>query len=193
VSKARGVIGVSHHNGWAVFVTAAADGTLIDRRRVQLLDPELPVMPFHHDGQGLPPEEAIALVERVNASADRHAKRVLAEVADEVPNPILGIALRACPPLPPTIVERIRDYRAQTVADSVMYRQSLAEAAGERRWSVSWYDARKVVGAARDVLRVADIDDYFLQIRKSVGPPWQKDHRVAMAAAIVAASAGARA
>jgi hypothetical protein len=183
---------VSHHNGWAVFVTATDDGTLIDRRRVELLDADLPVMPYHHDAQGLAPDKAIALVERVNASADRHARRVVAEVASDVPVPIAGIALRACPPLPPAIVERIRDYRAQTVADSVMYRQSLAAAAGERGWTVHWYDAKRVVEAVRDVLHVADIDGYFARIRNSIGPPWQKDHRVAMAAAIVAANAVGR-
>ena len=84
-------------------------------------------------------------------------------------------------------MERIRDYAAQTVADSVMYRQSLAAAAEARDWSVHWYDARKVTDAAGKALGVADADAYFRDIRKSIGPPWQKDHRVAMAAAIVAA------
>jgi hypothetical protein len=48
------------------------------------------------------------------------------------------------------------------------------------------------VEAVRDVLHVADIDGYFARIRNSIGPPWQKDHRVAMAAAIVAANAVGR-
>lgn len=109
------------------------------------------------------------------------------EVANDVSIPIAGIALRACPSLPPTIMERIRDYGAQTVADSVMYRQSLAGAAVERGWSVHWYDAKKVVEAAGKALGVASVDGYFRQIRQSIGPPWQKDHRVAMASAIVAA------
>jgi hypothetical protein len=32
-----GVIGISDHGGWAVLVTAGADGTLLDRRRVELV------------------------------------------------------------------------------------------------------------------------------------------------------------
>jgi len=52
-----------------------------------------------------------------------------------------------------------------------------------------WYDAKKVFDAASEALRIADIDAHFLQIRKAIGPPWNKDHRLAMAAAIVAASA----
>src|SRR5262249_28476788 len=31
------IIGVSDHGGWAVLVTVARDGTLLDRRRIELL------------------------------------------------------------------------------------------------------------------------------------------------------------
>jgi hypothetical protein len=40
--------------------------------------------------------------------------------------PIATIAIRACPQLPPTIEQPIADNRAQTIADSVMYRQAIA-------------------------------------------------------------------
>ena len=36
MSKNGGIIGVSDHGGWAVLVTVALDGTLLDRRRVEL-------------------------------------------------------------------------------------------------------------------------------------------------------------
>jgi hypothetical protein len=106
-----------------------------------------------------------------------------------VPGRILGVALRQCPGLPPTIAERIKDYRAQNVADWVMYRKALAAAAEARGWAVHWYDAKKVFDAASEALRIEDLDAHFLQLRRSIGPPWGKDHRVAMAAAIVAARA----
>jgi hypothetical protein len=102
---------------------------------------------------------------------------------------ILGVALRKCPQLPPTIAERIKDYRAQNVADWVMYRKALASAAEARGWPVHWYDARSVLGAASQALRVENLDAHFLQVRGAVGPPWGKDHKLAMAAAIATASA----
>ena len=102
---------------------------------------------------------------------------------------ILGVALRNCPPLPPTIAERIKDYRARNVADWVMYRKALAAAAAARGWSVHWYDAKKVVGAASQALHVENFDAHFLELRRAVGPPWNNDHKLAMAAAIVAAQA----
>jgi hypothetical protein len=137
----------------------------------------------------------VALVERVRVSAERHAKLALDAVAMTLPGRIFGVALRECPGwLPPTIAERIQDYRAQNVADWVMYRKALAAAAEARGWAVHWFDAKKVFDAASEALRRVnkldgDLDAHFLQLRKSIGSPWGKDHRVAMAAAIVAARA----
>lgn len=186
MSKNGGIIGVSDHGGWAVLVTVAGDGTLLDRRRVELVDDDLPAIPHHHEGQMLPMKEAVALVERVRLSAERHAAFALDAVNAAV-RPILGVALRSCPQLPPTIAERIKDYRARNVADWVMYRKALASAAEARGWPVYWYDAKNVFAAAAKALNVENLDAHFLNVRRAVGPPWNKDHRLAMAAAIVAA------
>src|SRR3974390_434799 len=134
MSKNGSVMGVSVHVGWAVLVTVGREGTLLDRRRVELVDEGLPKIPHHSEGQVLPLDEAIELVERVRASAERHAKFVLDAVAMALPGRIAGIALRGCPELPPTIAERITNYRARNVADWVMYRKALAAAAGARGW-----------------------------------------------------------
>ena len=187
MARNDGIIGVSDHGGWAVLVTVASDGTLLDRRRVELVDEDLPKIPHHSEGQALPLHEAVALVERVRVSAERHAKLGLDAVAKTAPGRILGVALRQCPELPPTIAERIKDYRAQNVADWVMYRKALAAAAEARGWAVHWYDAKKVFEAASEALRIEDLDAHFLKLRRSIGSPWGQDHKVAMAAAIVAA------
>src|SRR5579864_2209174 len=173
MSKNGGIIGVSDHGGWAVLVTVARDGTLLDGRRVELVGEGLPKIPHHSEGQGLPLDEAVELVERVRVSAERHAVLALDAVAIAVPH-ILGVALRKCPPLPPTIPERIKDYRASNVADWVMYRKALAAAAEARGWRVYWYDAKNVLAAGSPTLRA------------DVGPPWNKDHQLAMAAAVYA-------
>lgn len=186
--KTDGIIGVSDHGGWAVLVTVASDGTLLDRRRVELVGEGLPKLPHHSEGQRLPLEQAVELVERVRVSAEKHAGLALDSVRIAVPH-ILGIALRKCPPLPATIAERITDYHAQNNADWVMYRKALAAAAEARSWPVHWYDAKSVLGAARQALRVESLDANFLQLRKAHGPPWNYDHKLAMAAAIVTASA----
>lgn len=183
--KMDNVIGVSDHGGWAVLVAADRHGTLAARRRIELVD-DLPGLPHHHEGQMLLVAAAVELVERVRASAEKHATAGLEAIATAVPA-IGGIALRACPVLPPTIAERIKDYRARNLADWVMYRRALASAAQARGWPVHWYDAKTVVASAGDVLQT-DFSEHFRSMRKSVGPPWNRDHELAMAAAIVAAA-----
>jgi hypothetical protein len=195
VSKNSVIVGVADHNGWAVLVTVAGNGQLVDRRRVELVEEGLPVMPYHHDAQGLPLEEALDLVERVRVSAGKHARLALDTLAREVTSRvrgIAGIAIRRCPQIPPTVAGRLANYRAQNVADTVMYRNALAGAGEERGWAVHWYDRKRVIDEACRMLGVADLEPHLLRVRKSVGPPWTQDHKVAMAAAIAASPRASR-
>jgi hypothetical protein len=166
-----GIIGISDHGGWAVLVTADGTGTLLDRRRVELVDDGLPKIPHHSEGQKLPLDQAVELVERVRASAESHAALALDAVAAALPGRTLGIAVRQCPALPPTVAERITNYRASNVADWVMYRMALGKAAEARAWPVHWYDPRRVHDLASEILGVENLDDYFVQLKRSVGPP----------------------
>ena len=182
-------VGVSDHAGWAVLVTVGGTGAVLDSRRIQLVDDDLPSLPHHHQGQRLPLEEALVLIERVRCSAGQHARRSL-EAVESVHSKVSGIVLRQCPTLPATVAGRIQSYWAQTRADTVMYRQALAEAAEARGWIVHWYDATKVLNEACQVLGVADLESEFAEARKLFGPPWNKDHRLAMAAAIASSPTG---
>lgn len=192
-------VGVVEHGSSAVLVTVAPGGELLDRRRIDLTDRGLPTHPHHHEGSwavgrylstpGARPlslAEAVALVERVRASAARGAHEGLEALATAVPMPIACIAIRACPELPPTIEARIIDHRAQTVADSVMYRGSLATAAEALGWSVQWYDRARVFHDAAAVLGRVDADAFLRAMGRSVGPPWQARHKLAAAAALAA-------
>ncbi len=187
-SSTRVVVGVADHAGWAVLVTAARDGALLDRRRVELVEEGLPALPYHHPAQHLPIDEGVALVERVRISAEACAAAVLEALAGDLTADLAGIAMRVCPELPLTPAERITSYYAQTRADSVMYRQALATAAEARSWSVTWYDPKRVVAQAGAALDMDDPEAFLQQLRNTIGPPWQKDHRIAMAASIAAAS-----
>ena len=70
-------------------------------------------------------------------------------------------------------------------ADSVMYCQVLAELGRHRGWSVLTYNARDV---ERDAARILGdrADEVLLGPRTTLGPPWAKDHRTALAATVVA-------
>ncbi|WP_438000630.1 hypothetical protein WMF26_13215 [Sorangium sp. So ce185] len=192
-------VGVAEHGSSAVLVTLAPGGELLDRRRVDLTDPGLPTHPHHHEGswavgryldspwaRPISLADAVGLVERVRASAVRGARAGLEALAAAVPAPIASIAIRVCPALPPTTEERIADNRAQTVADSVMYREALAAAAEARGWSVHWYDSERVFREAAATLGLEDVDAFLRAMGRSVGPPWQAKHKLAAAAALAA-------
>ncbi|MGH9223021.1 MAG: hypothetical protein ACRD2W_04385 [Acidimicrobiales bacterium] len=68
-----------------------------------------------------------------------------------------------------------------------MYRKVLAELADARGWDVHFYDAKTVEGQAADILgeRAYEV---LHGPRARLGPPWAKDHRLALAATIVAGS-----
>ena len=185
MKKAGAAVGVADHCGWAVLMTVARDGTFLDRRRVELLDPALPKLAHHHEAQAIPLPDALVLIDRVTRSAAAHARAALEALASSVPA-IRAIGLRACPPLPATIPERLSNYRAQNVADSVMYRQALAEAARSLGWSVHWYETRRVAAAAAEALAVPSITPLLTKTGSTLGPPWTQDHRTAMSAAIAA-------
>ncbi|HET7132517.1 MAG TPA: hypothetical protein VFJ95_09730, partial [Gammaproteobacteria bacterium] len=85
-----------------------------------------------------------------------------------------------------TVEERIADNRAQTVADTVMYRQALAAAAEARGWAVHWYDRDRVFGEAAAALGVKDVDALLKELGRAAGPPWQAKHKLAAAAALAA-------
>ncbi|HVJ19531.1 MAG TPA: hypothetical protein VM686_29125 [Polyangiaceae bacterium] len=184
-----------------MLVTIAPGGELLDRRHVDLTERGLPTHPHHHEGswavgrylntpgaRAISLADAVALVERVRASAARGARESLEALAAAVHVPIATIALRVCPELPPTIEERIADHRAQTYADTVMYRQAIASAAEARGWSVYWYDRDRVFHDAAAALGREDIEAFLQELGRSVGPPWQAKHKLAAAAAFAAAT-----
>jgi hypothetical protein len=193
-------VGVVEHGNSVVLVTIAPDGQLVDRRRVELTERGLPTHPHHHEGswavgrylntagaRTLSLADAVALVECVRAAAARGAHESLEALATAVSMQIATIAIRACPTLPPTIEGRIADNRAQTVADSVMYREALATAAEARGWSVHWYDRDRVFRDAAAALGREDVDAFLCAMGRTLGPPWQARHKLAAAAALAAA------
>ncbi len=192
-AKPSAIVGVAEHGNSAELVTVSSDGGLLDRRRVDLTH-DLPAMPYHHEGawavgryrdskwsRDISLKDAIALIEKVHKAADKGAKEILKTLAKDVGTEISRIAIRACPPLPPTIEGRIRDNRAQTVADGVMYRQALAKAAEALGWAVVWYDKDAVFGEASKKLG-ADIKPHLTVMGKTAGAPWQARHKLAAAA-----------
>jgi hypothetical protein len=139
-------LGIADHLGWAVAVTVSAADEVVDRRRIELIEPG---------------------------------------IAAALPAPVRSISLRRWPLDFPadTAVQRRSPYEAR--ADAIMYRQELAKVAHARGWDVHVYDAKAVVGQAAGML-AGRTEEILWGPRTTLGPPWTKDHRLALAATIVA-------
>jgi hypothetical protein len=160
-------LGIADHLGWAVAVTASESGEVIDRRRIALVEPGVTPAPIHYEAHA-----TAALVAAVRASIARAASAAL----DDLPTGIVSMSLRQWPLDFPDDIEVQRRVPYESRADAIMYRQELSELAHARGWEVHLYDAKAVLDKAGD--RVPS--------RAAMRAPWTKDHRVALAATIVA-------
>jgi len=178
-------LGVADHLGWAVAVTAAADHAVVDRRRIELVEPGVSAAPIHYQRGRLDVVAAAALVATVRASVLRACSAALDDLAGALPAPVVSISLRFWPPdFPDDIaIQRRAPYEAR--ADAIMYRHLLAELAHARGWEVHCYDAKHVEAQAADLLGER-ADEVLRGPRATLGPPWTKDHRMALAATVVA-------
>lgn len=178
-------------------MTATDDHQVVDRRRIDLLEPGLPSAPVHHVGGAHPmhrpatplDDHALrALVEQVRASSTRAATAALDALCATLAHPIRTISLRAWPADFPDHISLLRKPPYESRADSVMYRQVLAELSQKRAWAVHQFEAATVEVEAVALLgdRTADV---LHAARTRLGPPWTKDHRIAFAATILAAHA----
>ena len=179
-------LAIADHFGWAVAVTASADHEVVDRRRIELINPTLSAAPIHYASRHLDAAATAALVAKTRASVARVASTALDELAAALPAPIFSMSLRAWPPdFPDDIaVQRRAPYEAR--ADAIMYRQELAELAHPRGWEVHLYEAKAVIDQALSRLGDRAAGDVLQRPRATLGAPWTKDHRIALAATIVA-------
>jgi hypothetical protein len=187
-------VGIAHHLGWAVVVVADVDHTVVDRRKIDLIEPGLPAAPVHHEGgphllhrTGVPLDhDALAeLVSAVRASVRRAINIALDELEARAPEPVVSLSVRAWPADFPVEVSVQRRVPYESRADSVMYCQVLAESARLRGWGVHRYDAKSVEAEAAGILGERAHDVLFGP-RATWGPPWATDHRVALAATVLA-------
>ena len=177
-------LGIADHFGWAVAVTADDGHQVVDRRRVDLVEPGVCTAPIHYESARLDVVSTAALVAEVRASVVRATAAAFEALSATVPGPIEAIVLRALPAdFPDDIaVQRQSPYEAR--ADAVMYRTVLAAVARERGWDVRAYDAKTVEARAAEQLGQR-ANEVLRGPRSTLGPPWAKDHRVALAATIV--------
>src|SRR6202035_4388186 len=91
-------VAIADHLGWAGAVTASADHQVVDRRRIELVEPGVSAAPIHYDSRRLDVAATAALVAKVRASVVRATSTALDELEAALPGRVLSISLRAWPP-----------------------------------------------------------------------------------------------
>ena len=122
-------LGIADHLGWAVAVTASGDHEVVDRRRIELIEPGMSAAPIHYESRRLDVAATAALVTQARASVVRAASAALDEIAAALPAPLLSISLRTWPPDFPGDIAIQRRAPDEARADAIMYRQELDGAA----------------------------------------------------------------
>ena len=197
MSSHPAAVGVADHNGWAVLVCVAAPDSaprVLDRRRVELLDVDLPSQPYHHETLQLETEPAQALVRCVRASATQQAAKVLATLQADIGTDfeIVSIALRegVFSELPASVREVHQSHALTYAADGLLYRIALRDAALARGVEAIYHPSKAELTWCATALNVKgdQITSVLDSFGRILGPPWRKDHRQAATAALGALS-----
>jgi hypothetical protein len=191
--KLTAILGVADHNGWAVCVTVAASrgvAVVVDRRRLELIEPGVPSQPYHHEAVGMPLPQAETLVARVRESVLRTTLARVSELRDELQPPytIAAMTMRN-PPLdhvPVTVAEAHTSYAVTCRADGMMYHDALSTAARRLNIALELHDRGEEMARAADHFGATfeELERFLDAAGDSLGPPWRKEHRLAAAAAL---------
>jgi hypothetical protein len=187
-------IGIEDHYAWANLVsvtTAGPNEILLDRRRIELLDPQLAASPYHHETLRMSLSAAEKLVQEVRASAKQRAISSLSSLIGELaPAKCRGIAIRIPPlsNLPATVAEVHANSWITNRADGMIYHQALTQAATQLNLRVFYFEKDNVLELAAQARgkTARDLESQLKALGKTLGPPWRKGQIVACAGAIFA-------
>lgn len=184
------VVGVADHSGWANLVTVGAGPgggpVLLDRRRCELVGPEVDRQPYHA-AVGLDDAAAEALVAAVADAALAGAREVLAALAADLApgHRVAAVAVRlggGGRPLPDTVAGVLASHSAMHAAEGELYREALADAAEALGIPTVHYRRGSAPAGAHAGTIAA--------MGREAGPPWRAEHKEAAAAALAELAAG---
>ncbi|MEY2472702.1 MAG: hypothetical protein QOK28_2031 [Actinomycetota bacterium] len=175
-------------HSWTAVVVAvrgpAESPHIVHREQVTLLDDESLREPYHA-AAALPRDEAPGLITSVEEAATTAAaetiRRFVASLGSVAAVGVVG-GNRKLPELPRILAK----HALLHAAERAMYEQAIIEGAKRAGRSATTIPATGALFAhASEVLGVK-LEPSLAALGKSIGPPWQKAHKEATAAALVA-------
>lgn len=184
-------IGWRIHSWWAVVVAVsgpAASPVVVRRERVTLLD-DASVQEPYHAAVGLALDEAMALIRSVEEAAASAAASTVSGFASSLGSVATVGVVGGNRRLPTELPRILASHALLHASERDLYEQAVIEGATRAGLPVTTVPATgRLLDHASQVLGVT-LETSLAALGKSMGPPWQKDHKEATAAALVALDA----
>ena len=174
----RTALGWRSHSGWAVMVVVrepASSPSVLARRRIELVGESLPRQPYHAIVESaLSMREACALIARVEKMSAAAAAAATEAALREFAVAAVGVVGRNRS-VPDDLERILASHALLHAAEGQMFELALVDSATQLDLPVSVLEPGRI--AVRHDLQL---------MGKVLGPPWQKDHQLAAAAALAA-------
>ena len=186
--------GMKAHSGWAALVvvgTGDTHFTVVDRRRIELVEDEWAKQPYHAAEQ-MEAGKARDLVVRGIKAAQRHAvmqMRAAVRREQERKNEVTACAVLVGNPMPDWSIEQILAVHFRMhKAEGVLFRDALVRAAKASGLRLVAIPEKLLLDQAVETLGspVSRLVKKVTTLGKLVGPPWGKDQKDAALAAMIA-------
>jgi hypothetical protein len=189
------VIGVKIHSGWGVLVALSGSVNSVEiaeRRRIVITDPKLPRanQPYHHAATlGLPEaKQHLAKCTAVSEGLCSAAIRQAVEALNKGDYQVVAAAVLLASGRPlPSLPQVLRSHPLIHTAEGEFFRRVIEQSFDHLKIPVTKIRERDLdrlaetaLGDTADQLRNA-----IAGLKRSLGPPWTKDHKLAAFAAAI--------
>jgi hypothetical protein len=190
----RVAFGMKAHSGWAALVVVGKrddDFTVVDRRRIKLVEDEWAKQPYH-TAEDMEAGAARDVVERGIEAAQQIAVREMRTAvkrARQAGHEVAACAVLVTDPMPDwTVDEILAVHFRMHKAEGVLFRDALARAAGACGLRFLGIPEKQLDEQAERALAtpVSSLRKTIASLGKSAGPPWGKDQKDASLAAMIA-------
>lgn len=186
-------LGLRPHTGWAVAVAAGDFGSsvVVERRRLELWDEAVP-RAVYHAARPLDLGDAIQLVHQAEEAADEAAMCALSEMVAELVaadhDVVAAGVVTSSMRLPSKLADVFASHAFVHAAEGHLFREALVHAVGSCGVHVLEVPARELTARAEAKWgwHPETLGQALAELGRSLGPPWQKDHKDATVAAWLA-------
>lgn len=199
----QAALGFRAHSGWAAVVAVAgprgalgarAVPAVIDRRRIELVEPGMPWQPYHA-AEKLELKEAEELVKRCIDGARGLARRAIRAVTEDLRKSGhevvgCGVLLASGRPLP-TLAATLASHALIHTAEGELFREALVHASQKHNLPVTGVREKELFARAAADLRlpVEELQGRIAELGRVLGPPWRQDQKYAALVAWLALAA----